>query len=38
LEKGFCLILDAGILLLKKSRKPSDGSKELSIVGIEDLE
>jgi hypothetical protein len=37
LEKGFCLILVAG-LLFEKSLKPSDGSKEVSMAEIEDIE
>jgi hypothetical protein len=37
LEKGFCLILIAGILFLKY-HKPSDGSKEVSMAEIEDFE
>jgi hypothetical protein len=38
LEKGFCLILVAGILFLKNHEKPSNGSKEVSMAEIEDLE
>jgi hypothetical protein len=37
LEKGFCLILVAGFYFEKKSRKPSDGSEEVSMAGVEDL-
>jgi hypothetical protein len=37
LEKGFCLILVAGILF-EKSKKPSDGSKEVSMAEFEDFE
>jgi hypothetical protein len=38
LEKGFCLILVAGIFVLKILKKPSDGSKEVSIAEIESFE
>jgi hypothetical protein len=38
LEKGFCLILVAGILFLKKTMKTLQRSKEVSMTGIEDLE
>jgi hypothetical protein len=37
-EKGFCLILVARFYFLKKSLKPSNGSKEVSMARIEDLE
>jgi hypothetical protein len=37
LEKGFCLTLVAGILFLKKTSKPSNGSKEVRMAEIEDL-
>jgi hypothetical protein len=37
LEKGFCLILVAGILFAKL-QKPSDGSKEVSMAEIEGFE
>jgi hypothetical protein len=38
LSRVFCLILVARILFLKKSLKPSNGSKEVSMARIEDLE
>jgi hypothetical protein len=37
LEKGFCLILVAGIFL-KNHKKPSDESKEVSMAEFEDFE
>jgi hypothetical protein len=38
LEKGSGLILVAGIVFLKNHENPSMEAKELSMVGIEDLE
>jgi hypothetical protein len=38
LEKGFCLTLVAGILFLKNHKKPSNGSKEVSMAEIEGFE
>jgi hypothetical protein len=38
LEKGFCLTLVAKILFLKNHKKPSNGSKEVSMAEFEYLE
>jgi hypothetical protein len=38
LEIGFCLILVAGIFVLKIIKKPSNGSKEVSMAEIESFE
>jgi hypothetical protein len=38
LEKGFCLILVAGILFLKNHENPPMEAKKVSVAEIEDLE